>query len=196
MGIVGPLISAAIGCAAAAVALLAGGGLRERAVVLARADAPGGATLRLSSVRDAGGPCLMIDGLPGGTRGCGRAPGERVPAERGPIGGAAIVRRAAGARIELYGETAPDVRSVRVCFRGGRGRRECRAASLMRARDRQALAAAGIRRPFGYFVGFAPSRAKGIYGAALGECGRVLGRVDFDRLVRGMHPTVFILRTR
>jgi hypothetical protein len=66
----------------------------------------------------------------------------------------------------------------------------------MRARDREALAAAGIRRRFGYFVGFVPRRAKGIYAAALDRCARVLGRVDFDRLVRGMHPTVFILGRR
>jgi hypothetical protein len=189
---VGLLLSAAIGFAAATVVLLAGSGAGDQAVVLGRVDGPSGATLRLSSVRDAGGPCLMIDGLPGGTRGCGRVPGERVPPARGPIGGAAIVR--SGGRIELYGETAPRVRGVRVCFRRGRGLRECRSASLIHARDRGALAAAGIRRPFGYFVGFVARRAKGIYAAALDRCGHVLGRIDFDRVVRGMHPTVFMLR--
>jgi hypothetical protein len=161
---------------------------------LGRARTADGVTLRLSSIRDAGGPCLLVDGLPGGTRGCGRAPSERVPASSAAIDGDAFVRRRGEARMELYGATAPEAERVVVRFREPCGRRRRATATLIHAGDQGALARAGIRKPLGYFVSSVPREARRISAEARGRSGLVLGRTGFDRLVRGMHPTVFILR--
>src|SRR5688572_4179697 len=67
--------------------------LGMRSVTLACGETAAGRELRLYSFQDAGGPCVVLAGLPGGTRGCGRAPSERVPASSAAIGGPAIVRR-------------------------------------------------------------------------------------------------------
>lgn len=56
------------------------------------------------------GPCLRIAGLPGGIRGCGRAPSERAPEAKQAIGGPQTVRRSGTHRLELYGETTARVR--------------------------------------------------------------------------------------
>ena len=153
-----------------------------------------GAALQLFSFRDDGGPCLNIAGLPGGTRACGRAPSERVPPARGAIGGGAIVRRSASAQLELYGETAPNVRRVILRYRLPHGRAGERPAALIRVIDRAALTAAGIRKPFGYFVGAVPPRAAQISAVALDASGDLLGRLGFDRLARDLHPTGFIVK--
>jgi hypothetical protein len=165
---------------------------REREIVLGCGRTPDGTVVQLSSSLDAGGPCLSITGLPGGTRACGRAPSERVPPAREAIGGGAIVRRTTGAQLELYGETAATVRRVLLRYRlpsGGPGERP---ATLIRARDPVALTAARIGEPFGYFVGAVPPRAVRVSAVALDRSGRVLGRLGFDRLARDMPPTVFI----
>jgi hypothetical protein len=148
--------------------------------------------LQLFSFHDAGGPCLNIAGLPGGTRACGRAPSERLPPVPAAIGGGAIVRRSAGAALELYGETAPDVRRVVLRYRLPRIGPGETTATLIRVRDRAALRAAGIRAPFGYFVGVVRPRARRVSAVALDASGEPLGRLGFDRLIRSMHPTVFI----
>jgi hypothetical protein len=164
----------------------------QGSIVLGCARTPAGTAIELSSFRDAGGPCLNISGLPGGTRACGRAPSERVPPARGAIGGGAIVRRSGTAPLELYGETAPSVHRVVVRYRAPRGRQRQKPATLIRATDTVALSASGIREPFGYFVGTVPRRAVGVYAVALDGSGELRGRLGFDRLARGMHPTVFI----
>ncbi len=151
-----------------------------------------GQEVQLYSVRDAGGPCIYIAGLPGGTRGCARAPRERVPPFRAAIGGPAIVRRPSRAPLELYGETAPAVDLLVLRYQLPDGDRARRPATLIRISDRSALRAAGIRRPFGYFVGTVPRQAKQVVAEARGGSGEVLGRFVFDRLAAGMHPTVFI----
>ncbi len=137
-----------------------------------------------------------LAGLPGGTRGCGRAPSERVPPSSAAIGGPAIVRRFAGAPLELYGETAPEVHRVVLRYRLPRGVSGRRPALLIRVSDRAALAAAGIRQPFGYFAGMVPGKARRVVAEAHGRSGAVLGRFAFDRLAAGMHPTVFIVSPR
>ncbi len=155
-----------------------------------------GATLRLYAFRQAGGPCLVVDGLPGGPRACGRAPGERVPAAAGAIGGPAIVRRSPDAELELYGETSAAVRRVVLRYRLPAGRRGRRRATLIRADDAVALRAARIREPFGYFAGSVPPRARDVMAVALDASGEELGRLAFDRIARDMHPTVFIAGER
>jgi hypothetical protein len=92
----------------------------------------------------------------------------------------------------LYGETTQDVRHVVLIYRLPHGRQGRRPATLIRVRDPAALRAAGIRRPFGYFVGAVPPHARHVWAVAHGSSGEVLGRLGFDRLARGMHPTVFI----
>ena len=164
----------------------------KRAIVLGCGRSRSGAALELLSFRDDGGPCVGIAGLPGGTRMCGRAPSERVPPARDAISGGAIVRRSAGAQLELYGETAPTVRRVLTRYRLPHGRSGERRATLIRVSDRAALRAAGIRKPFGYFVGAVPARSRQVSAVALAASGEVLGRLAFDRLARDMHPTVFI----
>jgi len=165
-----------------------------RATVLGCAVTRHGVALELFATRDASGagPCLRIAGLRGGTRGCGRAPSERVPPARAPIGGPATVRRSKGARIELYGETPSSVRRVVLRYRLPDKRSEQSSATLIRAIDKAALKRAGIRKPFGYFIGWVPPLATNISADARGAWGDVLGRLNFDPLVRAMHPTVFI----
>lgn len=164
----------------------------QRAIVLGCGRSRAGSALRLFSIKDEAGPCLGISGLPGGTRMCGRPPSEVVPPARDAIGGGAIVRRSAGAQLELYGETAPNVRRVLARYRLPHGRLGSRRATLIRVSDRAALRAAGIQRPFGYFVGAVPARARHVSAVALDASGKVLGHLGFDRLARDMHPTVFI----
>jgi hypothetical protein len=168
----------------------------ERAIVLGCGRTRAGNVVQLYSFRDAGGPCINIAGLPGGTRACGRAPSERVPPARVAIGGGEIVRRSARAALELYGETAPNVHRVLLRYRLPHGRPRHRPATLISVTDRAALTAAGIRMPFGYFVGGVPPRAREVSAAAHGRSGEVLGRLGFDRLARGMPPTVFIAGRR
>lgn len=163
----------------------------RRSVIVGCAQTDSGDEVQLYSFRDAGGPCIYIAGLPGGTRGCGRAPSERVPQFRRAIGGPAIVRPPEGP-LELYGETSPAVDLLVLRYQlpdRGRARRR---ATLVRMRERSALRAAGIRRPFGYFVGTVPRQAKQVVAEARGESGEVLGRFAFDGIISSMHPTVFI----
>jgi hypothetical protein len=161
-------------------------------ILLGCGRARGGTVVKIYSFRDAGGPCIVIEGLPGGARACGRAPSERVPAVRAAIGGPVIVRRSPNAALELYGETAPRTRRVLLRYRLPNGQPGERPALLIRASDPAALRAAGIRQPFGYFIGAVPPHARRVSAVALGRDGQALGRLEFDRLARGMHPTVFI----
>jgi hypothetical protein len=170
------------------------GALGRRAIVLGCGRTAAGRAIELYAFTDAGGPCLNIAGLPGGTRACGRAPSERVPAARGAIGGGLIVRRSGGAPLEVYGETAPSVRRVLLRYRAPQGRPSQKQATLIRATASAALSASGVREPFGYFVGAVPRRAVRVFAVALDASGEELGRFGFDRLARGMHPTVFIVR--
>jgi hypothetical protein len=167
---------------------------RKGATVLGCGRTTAGRAIELYAFRDAGGPCLNIAGLPGGTRACGRAPSERVPPARGAIGGGLIVRGSGGAPLEVYGETAPSARRVLLRYRAPQGRPRHKPATLIRATDTAALSASGVREPFGYFIGAVPRRAVGVFAVALDASGEVLGRFGFDRLLRGMHPTVFIAR--
>lgn len=167
-------------------------GAGRRSVILGCAETRGGHELRLYAWGDAAGPCLYLAGLPGGTRGCGRAPSERLPPSGAAIGGPAIARRPAGAPLELYGETGPAVHRVVLRYRLREKRRGRREAVLIRVRARAALAAAGIRRPFGYFVGMVPRKARQVVAEAQDHSGGTLGRLEFDRIVSSMHPTVFI----
>lgn len=166
----------------------------EGATVLGCGRTGDGTELELYGVRDAGGPCLSLAGLPGGTRACGRAPSGRVPEVRRAIGGPAFVQRSPRGPIEVYGETTANIRQVTVSYRLPDGPRHRKAATLIRASDRRALAKAGVRKPFGYFVGSVPPRAVEISAEARGCSGKVLARLAYDRLVGGMHPTVFISR--
>ena len=164
----------------------------ERGIVLACGRTTGGSQIELYALAgDHGVACINIAGLPGGTRACGVAPSDRVPRPRTHLIGDAVVQRSPGAPLELYGAAAPDVQSVVLRFQSPRRRPGQRAATLIRARDRGALKAARIERPFGYFLGSVPDGAEQIWADARDGAGRVVGRFDFDPL-RSMHPTVFI----
>lgn len=63
--------------------------------------------------------------------------------------------------------------------------------TLLDVSDPAALREAGIRDPFGYFVGAVPHQASGV-SAEAHDRGVVLDRFRFDRLAEGGHPTVFI----
>jgi hypothetical protein len=183
-------LSVAVGCDSDGSAPAAPG--ERGGILLGSARTPSGTVIQLYSFRDGGGPCLNIAGLPGGTRACGRAPSERVPPVLEAIGGGAIVRRSAHAPLELYGETLHDVHRVVLRYRLPHGRPGRRSATLIRADDRDALRSAGIREPFGYFVGAVPPRARRVTAVALDRSARELGKIGFDRLARSMPPTVFI----
>src|SRR5919107_4668793 len=105
---------------------------------LASEPVPGGGRLTLDTIRDdsGAGPCLVVRGLPGGRRGCARAPSERVPPVRRPVSAVGIMRARRGAPAELYGETGPRVARVVVRYAGPwRGRRTTH-ATLLRVTDR------------------------------------------------------------
>jgi hypothetical protein len=68
-------------------------------------------------------------------------------------------------------------------------------ATLARATDRRALDAAGIRRPFGYFVATVPGSVSGAWADARAASAEQLGTADFSRLIAGGRPTsVFLQR--
>ena len=163
----------------------------RRAIVLGCAGSQEGRQIEIYSFRDAAGPCLNVAGMRGGPRACGRPPSERRPASRAPLSGPAIAQPSDQAPIEIYGETAARVTRVMIRYRRSGTRRATR-ATLVRVQDRNALDAAGIERPFGYFVGSVPSSATGIVAEARAADGHTLGRLDFDPVVESMPPTAFI----
>lgn len=152
----------------------------------------GSRLIELYAFRDAGGPCIVIEGLPGGARACGRAPSERVPAVRRPIGGGVIVRRTRRSRVEIYGETTAVVKRIVLRYAlPGAGLRTGR-PTLIRVVSPFALSAAGISEPFGYFVGSVPAGSRRVVAEARDRFGRRLGNAHFSRLIRDMPPRVFI----
>jgi hypothetical protein len=162
---------------------------------LASEPLPGGGRLELRVREDAGGPCIVIRGLPGGPRACGRAPSERVPEVRRPISAGPIVRPSAGSAVELYGETGPRVAHVSIRYTGPRGCERTVHATLARATDRRSLSVARIRRPFGYFVATVPGSARRAWADARTRSGRLLGSADFSKRLADKRPTtVFIER--
>jgi len=60
----------------------------------------------------------------------------------------------------------------------------------MRVSDSEALASAGIRKPFGYFLAELPPDASNITATAFDSHGGELGSASYDNL-RGLHPRVF-----
>ena len=102
------------------------------------------------------------------------------------------MRRSPDAPLELYGETLAKVEQVVLRYRLPGGWVGRRFATLIRVTDRSALDAAGIRKPFGYFVGTVPPRAREVYAVALDHSAQKLGRLAYDRLARDMPPRVFI----
>jgi hypothetical protein len=164
---------------------------------LASEPLPGGGRLELHVRHDAGGPCIVIRGLPGGPRACGRAPSERVPQVRRQISAGPIVRRPAGSPVELYGETGPRVAEVIIRYAGPHGCERTAHATLARATDRRSLSAAGIRRPFGYFVATLPGPVRDARAEARSRSGNLLGRANFSKLLADGRPTtVFLERGR
>lgn len=162
---------------------------------LASEPLPGGGRLELRARQDAGGPCIVIRGLPGGPRACGRAPSERVPEVRRPISAGPIVRPSAGSAVELYGETGPRVVQVSIRYTAPRGCERTVQATLARATDRRSLSVARIRRPFGYFVATVPGSARRAWADARTGSGRRLGVADYSKLLADKRPTtVFIER--
>lgn len=152
--------------------------------------------VELYAVSDAAGPCIVVTGMPGGPRACGRAPGEREPAVERAISAGPIVRRSSRSPFEVYGETRADVGQVVLRYTLPRGGRGTSRATLVEAADAGALAAAGIREPFGYFVGQVPGDAQDVVAEASERSGRRLGAADFSGVMRSMHPTVFIAEER
>jgi hypothetical protein len=157
---------------------------------LATEPLPGGGRLVLDTIRDGSGagPCLVIRGLPLGPRGCARAPSERAPAMRRPISAGPIVRASRHAPVELFGETGPRTRLVVVRYTGPWRGERMSYATLLRIADPFALAAAGIRRPFGVFYACIPGSARRAWADALTGRGYRLGTADFSRLLAGRHP--------
>jgi hypothetical protein len=160
---------------------------------LASEPLPGGGWLELHVRHDAGGPCIVIWGLPGGPRACGRAPSERVPQVRRSISAGPIVRRSAGSPVELYDETGPRVAEVIIRYAGPHGCRRTAHATLARATDRRSLSAAGIRRPFGYFMATVQGRVRHAWADARSGSGHLLGSVNFSRLLADGRPTTVFL---
>jgi hypothetical protein len=76
-----------------------------------------------------------------------------------------------------------------------RRRRGIVPATLARATDRRALAAARIRRPFGCFVATVPGGVRHASAEALSGSSERLGSADFSSLLAdGLATTVFLER--
>ncbi len=164
---------------------------------LATEPLPGGRELELHVRQDAAGPCIVIRGLRGGPRACGRAPSERLPEVHRPVSAGPIVRRSENSPVELYGETGPRVATVTIRYVTPRRRERIIHATLARATDRSALAAARIRRPFGYFVATVPGGVRRASAEARSASGALLGSADFSELLAdGLATTVFLARGR
>ena len=161
---------------------------------LATEPLPGGGLLELHASHDAGGPCIVIRGLPGGPRACGRAPSERVPRERRPVSAGPIVKRSARGPVELYGETRARVARVTIRYIGSHCVERTVRATLARATDRRALSAARIREPFGYFVATVPGTVRRAWADARTASGDLLGSADFSTLLADRRPTTVFLQ--
>jgi hypothetical protein len=133
--------------------------------------------------------------MPGGPRACGRPPSERQPAPAAALTGPAIVQRSGDAPIEIYGEAAARVTRVAIRYRQS-GTRRTAPATLVRLQDRGALDAAGIERPFGYFVGSVPASATNVVAEGRSANGRSIGRLAFGPTIESMPPTAFIAVAR
>ena len=165
----------------------------DRTVELARGEAPDGRQIQIRSWLDADASCLRIIGLPHGPRECGYPPSETIP-PRPALGADAIVRITPRSRLELYGATRLEVKRVDVRFRFPSGCPGLRSATLIRVEDREALRAAHIREPFGYFIAFVPSKAREVVAIGRDASGAVVRRVKFDPIVDSLPPHSFIAR--
>ena len=93
-----------------------------------------------------------------------------------------------------YGETGPRVAQVIIRYAGPHGCRRTPHATLARATDRRSLSAAGIRRPFGYFVATVPGRVRNARADARSGSGHLLGSANFSRLLADGRPTTVFLQ--
>jgi hypothetical protein len=165
----------------------------DRAVELARGEAPDGRQIEIRTWSDTAGLCLRIIGLPHGPRECGLPPSETIP-PRAALGADAIVRITPRSRLELYGAARPEVKRVDVRFRFPSGCPGLRSAALIRVEDREALRAGHISEPFGYFIAFVPGQAREVVAIGRDASGAVVRRVKFDPIVDSVHPHSFIAR--
>jgi hypothetical protein len=160
-------------------------------VVLAAVDLADGRRVTLRSSTDAAGPCLTVVGLDRYKRQCGRAPSERVPSRASaPIIADATAQLSPRDAREVYGATSADVAQAMLTYSSD-GSVESEPASLMHITDSNALDSAGIREPFGYFIGELPPDATKISASALDSDGVELGAVDYEQF-RALPPRVFI----
>jgi hypothetical protein len=120
-----------------------------------------------------------------------------VPPVHRPVSAGPIVRRSAGSPVELYGETVPRVARVVIRYGGPGFRERTVEATLARATDPHRLAAARIRRGFGYFVATVPGSTRRARADARSASGCLLGSADFSKLLGDEHPmTAFLMRAR
>lgn len=162
------------------------------ATLLACGTTPKG-PVELWAWRDGAGPCVVVVGLPGGPRGCARAPSERVPPSEAALGGPAIVRRTARGPLELYAETGPSVAQVVVSYRRADNGQVRRTATVIKVDDGEALRAARIQSPFGFMVTSVPGSATRVTAEGRDDAGAARGRLRFGPVIESMHPTAFLL---
>jgi hypothetical protein len=165
--------------------------VEHRTIVLACGEAQGGQRIRIGAFEDDAGPCLVIFGTPRVPRQCGRTPSESIP-PRPEMTADAIAQVTPKSPLELYGALRPVVREVVVRFRLPSGKRATRSAPIIRVHDAEALRAAHIREPFGYFVAFVPPGARNVVATGRDAHGAVLGRLRYDPIVDSLHPHNFI----
>lgn len=167
------------------------------ALVLGCVDTPGLSRLKLLAVGDdsGAGPCLEIVGIDHrGSRGCGRAPLERVPPSQGPVTFDATAHAGPGLPIEVYGGISASVASVELTY-DVRGHRVSRTATVIAVSNPKVLRKAGIDAPFGYFAGKMPVRFFGCRAVAYGSGGRRLGSARCEPF-EGLPQDAFIIGGR
>ena len=170
-----------------------GGG--SPSVVLGCARTDDGDQIQLSASGAGAGPCLeIIWSDRQGSRGCGRAPLERVPPKSGPLTFDGTAQPDSLAPIEVYGGTSRAVQGVVVDYRV-QGLRGSADAALISVIDRRALRRAQVERRFGYFVAEVPPGVRHCRATALGAGGRELSAKGCDPY-DGLAADAFILGSR
>lgn len=164
---------------------------KPTSVLLGCARLDDGRRIELLSLIRAGGLCLQIVGIDDRVRECGNAPSEQVPAVTRAVAAQAIAQRNGSARLEVYGAVSADVTAVNLTYTVGGASRGAR-AELIQVTDDDALEAAGIRRPFGYFLAELPPDTSDVSVVAGDAEGQPLGADDFAPYLQTQPRDAFV----
>jgi hypothetical protein len=141
--------------------------------------------------RRAGG-CLRVTGIDDKRRACAYVPSMREPPLTAPIAAEVTAQRGPAAPFEVYGPISVRVAEVVIRYRSG-GRVRRMAAELVWMTDEEALRAAGIEEPFGYFLAELPAAttADDVEAVGFDASGDRLGSASFA-MFADLPPCAFV----